>query len=138
MSNPYQPPVTPPSPDSGRRGDLRLIALAQKNVLYVILVRLILIPVYLGLAIGMQNQPGVAQPIIGVIDIVVAIVALIVIYQLAARVYSPVLGIVFAVTQCIPCVGLIMLLVVNGKATSLLQAEGIRVGLMGADMSQLP
>jgi hypothetical protein len=123
--------------DPGWRGELRAIAQAQKNVIYVILVRLILIPVYMGIVFGLQDQPGVAQPIVGVIDIVVAIVALIVIYQLAAKVYSPALGVVFAVTQCIPCVGLIMLLVVNGKATTMLQSQGIRVGLMGADMSQL-
>jgi hypothetical protein len=37
----------------------------------------------------------------------------------------------------VPCFGLLLLLIVNQKATSILQQNGIRVGLMGADMSQL-
>ncbi|MCL4194085.1 MAG: hypothetical protein KJZ87_20275 [Thermoguttaceae bacterium] len=35
-------------------------------------------------------------------------------------------------------IGLITLLVVNGQATNVLRQNGIRVGLLGADMSQLP
>jgi hypothetical protein len=32
----------------------------------------------------------------------------------------------------VPCVGLITLLVVNAKATSILKAAGLKVGLLGA------
>jgi hypothetical protein len=137
MSNPYQPPVNPSPVDPARHSELKQIAQAQKNVLYIILLRLILIPIYGGVAIGLREvNPALAQPVIGLVDVVVAIVALLVIYQLAAKVYSQALAVVFALTQCVPCLGLIVLLVVNGKATKTLQEAGIRVGLMGADMSQ--
>lgn len=37
----------------------------------------------------------------------------------------------------IPLVGLIVLLIMNSKATSTLQSAGVRVGLMGANMKDL-
>ncbi|HZZ81823.1 MAG TPA: hypothetical protein VFE62_25205 [Gemmataceae bacterium] len=36
----------------------------------------------------------------------------------------------------IPCVGLIVLLVINGAATSTLRQYGYHVGFLGADLSQ--
>ena len=35
-----------------------------------------------------------------------------------------------------PYIGLIVLLVVNGKATGILKQNGIKVGLLGANLSQ--
>jgi hypothetical protein len=37
----------------------------------------------------------------------------------------------------LPCFGLLVLLIINGKATSILRANNIKVGLLGADMSSL-
>ena len=37
----------------------------------------------------------------------------------------------------IPCVGLLALLAVNGKATTVLRSNGIKVGLLGADLSKI-
>ncbi len=49
-------------------------------------------------------------------------------------------GRVFAVAgtaDCAAAAGLISLLVVDGKATSILQQNGINVGLLGADLSRI-
>ncbi len=43
----------------------------------------------------------------------------------------------FGILQCVPCVSLIALLVLNSKATRLLQESGLRVGLMGAKQADL-
>lgn len=65
------------------------------------------------------------------------IVATVFVFLLSIKVYGTGLGIVLGVLTLIPCVGLIVLLVVNGKATSVLSRNGIRVGLLGADRGQI-
>lgn len=47
------------------------------------------------------------------------------------------LGIVLGILTLIPCIGLIVLLVINGKATGVLRENGIGVGLLGANLSKL-
>ncbi|MBI1346804.1 hypothetical protein GC163_11015 [bacterium] len=47
------------------------------------------------------------------------------------------LTVVFVSLQFVPCLSLILLLFLNGRATKRLQAAGIRVGLMGAKASDL-
>lgn len=42
-----------------------------------------------------------------------------------------------AILTLIPCIGLIVLLIINGKATSILKQNDVRVGLIGANMSDL-
>ena len=59
------------------------------------------------------------------------------VFLLAIKVYSPVVGILFAILTLVPCVGLLMLLLINGKATRILKQNGIRVGLMGANLSEV-
>ncbi len=50
--------------------------------------------------------------------------------MLAIKVYGTGLGIVPGVLSFVPLIGLIVLLVVNGKATGLLKQNGIKVGLL--------
>ena len=56
------------------------------------------------------------------------------IYKLAVALRSSTAW-VYTILVFIPLVGLIALLVINGKATKKLQEHGIRVGLMGARMA---
>jgi hypothetical protein len=51
--------------------------------------------------------------------------------------HGPGLGVLFGFLTLIPCVGLIILLIVNQQATSLLQRNKVRVGLFGARMSDI-
>jgi hypothetical protein len=48
-----------------------------------------------------------------------------------------VLAIVCAALMCVPCVSLITLLVVNQRATGILQQHGVRVGFFGADANSI-
>lgn len=52
--------------------------------------------------------------------------------MLATRVYGTGAGIVLGVLTLIPCLGLVILLLVNRKATDVLKQHGIGVGLLGA------
>ena len=53
------------------------------------------------------------------------------------KTYGSGLGILLGVLCLLPLVGLLVLLAVNGKATRVLKQNGIRVGLLGADLSSI-
>ncbi|MBI3416353.1 MAG: ABC transporter permease [Verrucomicrobia bacterium] len=57
-------------------------------------------------------------------------------YRLA-KILHPSFALVYAIFSAIPLIGLICLLVLNGKATTALRCRGIRVGLLGADRGDL-
>jgi hypothetical protein len=60
------------------------------------------------------------------------------IFLLASKLYSLMVGILLGLlTILVPIIGIIVLLVVNAKATSVLRQNGITVGLSGAKLSQL-
>jgi hypothetical protein len=67
-----------------------------------------------------------------------AITGAVFVFMLSIAIYSTGLGIFLGILTLIPLVGLIVLLIVNGKATKILREHGIRVGLMGADAKQIP
>jgi hypothetical protein len=114
---------------SGQRVDLRKVAGAQRVILVCILINILAI-------IGQFFLPPELRVVVPVILVVTGLVATVFVIILAIRVYSVALGIILGLLTFIPCVGLIVLLMVNQKATTILQSNGIKVGLVGADMSQ--
>jgi hypothetical protein len=133
MENPYQSPMSEDrvvGVNSGSREDLRNVAKYQRGILFCILFNIIFILSRFFLPPGLQILLYIA---IGILDVAGTVF----VFMLAMKVYSTGLGIVLGVLTLIPCVGLIVLLIVNGKATSVLQANGISVGLLGADPSTI-
>jgi predicted Zn finger-like uncharacterized protein len=116
---------------SGRkvnRKDLRDIATYQRAVLLCILVSII--------AVGSQFAlPPSLRLFLALGMLVTSVVSSVFVFLLAVKVYSLGVGIALALVTLIPCIGLIALLIINAKATSTLKENGIRVGLMGAKMS---
>jgi hypothetical protein len=55
---------------------------------------------------------------------------------LAAKVYNPAVAVLLGLFSLFPCLNLLILLAVNGRATWLLRRNGHRVGLLGADLSR--
>ncbi len=53
------------------------------------------------------------------------------IYLLAAELINAGIGVLCAILMFVPCISLIVLLVINQKATAFLQSNGIRVGFLG-------
>jgi hypothetical protein len=68
---------------------------------------------------------------------VISLTAAILVWAIAIKVFGGGLGTLFGIMSLIPCVGLIMLLVINGKATAVLQNHGYTVGFLGVPMSEL-
>jgi hypothetical protein len=87
--------------------------------------------------IGQFAIPAELRPIIGLGILVVGLVGTVFVFLLAIKVYSTGVGVLLGILTFVPCIGLIVLLVVNGKATAILKQNGIKVGLLGVDLSQI-
>ncbi|HTN75630.1 MAG TPA: hypothetical protein VL096_10300 [Pirellulaceae bacterium] len=138
-NNPYEsPPVVKEvvGINGGQRADLRTVAQYQKGIMYCILANIVL---FVGNMVARGGGEGLSIVAYGflAIYICVGLIQLALIVMLSTKVYNIGVGIIAGVLSFVPCVGLIILLIVNQKATSVLQSNGIKVGLMGADMSQL-
>jgi hypothetical protein len=130
--NPYEPPRTPSRVTgvrSGLREDLRAVAQYQKGILVCILLQIavfiarFLVPANIVIfVLGAALVVGVAQAVF--------------VFMLSIKVYNVVLGILLGILAIVPCLGLIVLLIINNKATNILRDNGHHVGLLGADLSK--
>lgn len=117
-------------PPTLSREDLISVATFQKGVLYCILAYILLV--------GFQFAiPPEGRLYLGLIALGVIITATVFVFLLATKVYSTCLGIVLGILTLIPCLGLIVLLIINAKATGVLKQNGIRVGLLGANTADI-
>ncbi len=115
---------------NGSRDDLRAVATFQKGIIVCILVYLV--------AVGAQfGIPPQLRPILGLGLLVLGVVSTVFVFRLAMRIYSTGVGVLLGILTLVPCVGLIVLLIVNSKATGVLKENGIKVGLLGANLSDI-
>jgi hypothetical protein len=130
--NPYQSPlvdVEVVGVRSGRREDLRSVALYQKGVIVCILLNILVVlgHFFLSEVLGSLLLLGMfATGIVGLMFVVL----------LSLKVYHPVVGILFGIVTLWPCIGLLALLAIDNRATKVLKKNGYRVGLLGASLSQ--
>jgi hypothetical protein len=131
--NPYEAPTIPAQAvgiNSGSRDDLKSVAKYQKGILVCILI-------YIVTVFGQLAVPANVRFIFAIVVVLTGLVGTIFVFLLAMKVYSPAVGVLYGILTLVPCIGLLMLMVVNGKATSVLKQNGIKVGLLGADLSQI-
>jgi hypothetical protein len=117
------------------RADLRSVATYQKGIITCILVYLIAIASQFVLPQPAKDILFIGLAGLGVIAI--SIVATVFVFLLATKVYTTGIGVLLGILTLVPIVGLFALLVINGKATTILKNHGIRVGLLGANASDL-
>lgn len=130
--NPYQSPladIRAVGVLSGKQEDLRAVALYQKGILVCILVQLLAV-------IGQLAVPAEMRILVALVALATGLVGLVFVFLLATKVYGIGAGVILGVLTFIPCIGLIVLLIINGKATSILRQNGHKVGLLGADLSK--
>ena len=140
--NPFQSPTTDSRPIVGVRSgaieELRNVAKYQKGILFCILIQLLNIALQIVLVYGLNIEPGTGFRLVqNGLSVVVGVASTIFVFLLAVNVYSKGVGIALGILTLTPCIGLIVLLIVNGKATSVLTRNGIKVGLLGAHRSQI-
>ncbi len=120
------------------REELLRIARSQKGIINLILVNLFLVLCLVGLLIWMGPQSK-SIPEVDLIgrcsSLVITVITVVFIYRMAKALRLT--AWVFAVAAFIPCIGLLTLLLVNHLATQALRNQGIRVGLLGARISDL-
>jgi hypothetical protein len=112
------------------RADLRNAALQQRALNLCILAYII---------VGILSFAGILPPLlVGLLALGIIVTGAVFTFMLALSVYGTAAGIILGLLTLIPLLGLIPLLIVNGKATSLLRANGYTVGLLGANPNQVP
>ena len=104
---------------------VQTIAARQRAIIVCILV-------YLVALISQCFVPEKLRLIIGIGMLVVSIAATVFVFMLATKLYGTGVGVLLGILTLIPLIGLVVLLVVNGKATSTLKEHGVAVGLLGA------
>ena len=140
-NDPQWPSAAPPlaldyAMPSERPVDLRAIAIRQRAVIGCILF-------YLVMAVGGLLLVPVAGSFVWVAEAALAsavvVAGSVLGVVLALSVYSdPATGIIGGMLIFVPVIGLFILLVINHDATKVLRRHGVRVGLLGASLRQLP
>jgi uncharacterized membrane protein len=132
-SNPYQSPQfvgQATAVDPGDREKLRRVARRQQLVLYALLAQII---VYISMFGAQGANASGAAAILGLLFLAIAIFSMVAVFLLAKELLNIVIAVICTVLMLIPCISLLTLLIVNGRATKLLQKHGVKVGLMGAN-----
>ncbi len=119
------------------RAYLREVAWLQKAVMLCLLAYVAAIPVSIALNALPPNLQLLGSVVLGLYALVVLLTAAVFVFMMALKVYSTGVGVLLGLLTLIPCVGLIVLLVINSKATGVLKQNGVRVGLFGANSSDL-
>jgi hypothetical protein len=120
------------------REDLRTVARSQRAICLCILGYLATIPLRFAInALPDQQMQLVLALCLLLFYVAVAITATVFVFMMALKVYSTGVGITLGILTMFPCIGLIVLLIINAKATGILRQYGVRVGLLGANMSDL-
>jgi len=108
------------------KDELRQICKSQNLLMYAVLV-------------GVSAYFLVHIPVVGLL-LVLAIAAfeIYAVYQLGTALrINTVLVIILCLCMFIPCISLLLLVLLSGRASKLLKANGVRVGLMGGNIDDI-
>ena len=138
--NPYEPPShspkLPQADNESRRNDVRVIAVRQKIVLFCILINIFAFG--FRVSVNAAGSPRSLQFVLAVTLLVSTLTVLVFSMLLAMKVYNPVVGVFLSLLTIIPILGLLILLLISSRASKILESNGIKVGLFGANLSDLP
>jgi hypothetical protein len=123
--NPSDPMLSYASTPEG----IREIAGRQRVLILCILAGILIL---LGLIAGQRTLPPVVQLVLLLAYYGSAIAGTVFVFLLATKIYGTGIGILLGILTLIPCIGLIVLLIVNGKTTAILKQNGVKVGFLGA------
>ena len=111
--------------------DVFAVAKYQKRIVQCILT-------YFGLVLIQFFVPvDIRALVIGSLATLVILCGAYFTFNLCRKAYVGWTGILMAVLSLIPFVGFIILLIANAKASSILKANGFKVGFFGADLDEV-
>ncbi|MBK8259333.1 MAG: hypothetical protein IPK82_42600 [Polyangiaceae bacterium] len=138
--NPYQPPSPfqnqPYQMPNEHVERLKRIAFDQRMINFVVLAYLGVGGMNTSMAAETGQEAALMRIIIGFVALFVIIAGVVFAVRMASALHGTVIAVLCAVSLIIPCVGLIVLLVLNSQATRVLRNAGLKVGLLGVDSSQ--
>ena len=114
------------------REKLQSIAVKQRRVIVCILCYLVLLVP----AVASQTWPSGLRILIGLGMMAVGVASVVFVFMLAIQLYGTAVGVLLGLLTFLPFIGLLVLLIVNAKATRTLRAGGLRVGFLGVNPSQ--
>jgi hypothetical protein len=120
--------------------DLRQVALSQRVLIACLLGHLLLWLGFIGLfVIGRDATEDTSewQIVVFFLSVVLGIVSGVFNCLVEVKLSGAVVGVFVAILSVVPCLGLFIILIVNTRATSALQSNGVRVGFLGAHASDL-
>lgn len=124
-------------PEGSTREDLRLIALYQRIILICIgLLFVLYIGAYLVLSKTTPDTFLIVVFAVGVPITLVVLTSVVTTFLLSVKVYHPVVGVLLSIFVMLGCFGLLVLFLINQRATAILNKNGITVGFFGASQSQ--
>jgi len=128
--NPFITPQPEPQIDPAVAQKLEYVAKSQRLLLHTLLV-------YLGLIVCMFIVPASAVIIIQFFALAAAIIMVFTVANIATKVFNIFSGVILALLMLVPLINLLILGVVNGRATKLLRENGYDVGVLGARSAPL-
>ena len=135
-TNPYEAPSALPTPSTAEpaskfsRGDLKWIATCQRGMIFLILC-------YFCTLLASAFLPRELGIIPVLMILMMGVVGLGLVVAQSLKVYNIVSAVIFGLLVLIPCLGLLILLMVNVRATTILKSHGIKVGFFGAKVSSI-
>jgi len=115
--------------------DLTQVAWSQKVLIVCLLGHLFLWLGYIGMTVYGIELTEERSESLNVVLMLAAVAATL--WDQSVVSYWAIVGAIVGLLTVVPCVGLLLVLIVNTRATSALQANGVKVGLLGARMSDL-
>ena len=110
---------------------LKRIARYQRWLIAVVLGQLILWAGFIALTLLARRAPQVQFPT--VLTFILGAVGAVFVFLLSWELKGPFAAVVFAAATVIPCMGLIVLTLVNGYASTELKKNGVKVGVFGTN-----
>ncbi|MGP0069885.1 MAG: hypothetical protein ACLQGP_40570 [Isosphaeraceae bacterium] len=122
----------------GSKAKLASIAFSQR---YLIICIFLQIALYIGLVATNRGNnapsgPSIVSLCLALGMVVSGLAGTVFAFKLAMQIHSTGVGILLGILTLIPCLGLFVLLAINGSATRMLRDKGYHVGFLGADLSE--
>jgi hypothetical protein len=125
-------------PGGGRPADqLRRIARYQRWLIAVVLGQLVLWLAFIVLMALDPNDVGDAIAFPMVLTLILGGVGAVFVFLTAWELRGAFAALVFGLATFVPCMGLLVITLVNGYATAELKKHGLRVGLFGASAADV-
>lgn len=132
--SPYDPPQSTGYDDADpARERVRRVAKYQRYVIFALLAQIVANVI----SFGTLGQDFPIRVVVGGLTLVAAVFAMFAIFLLARELMNSGAGVLCAVLMIVPCISLIVLLIVNQKATSYLQRNGVTVGFLGTNPNRI-